>query len=293
MQTQILAELRRFLNALHWIPEHYQLLPVNQESTNQQSTNLAFELRVTASRETLGQTQSYLVKYLGKTDFMPFDRQCTLALQSRLAELSLAPQPLVLSDDQHYLVEQWVPRCPTMSRSALIDKLGVLMADLHQIDVAQANIDASALALLSHWQGYWQQLTAGSDDLWRKRAIFEHQIEALTPIWRDTELNCLCHHDLSLQHIASLENNVIYDWEYGAIGCRFFDLAHAIQVNQLTMAEQCQLLQRYMLHLHEIHRQTQLTLDTLVCSVNRMMPLATLTNELWWAAYQVHSSPRV
>ena len=224
---------------------------------------------------------------------MPFNRQRTLVLQSRLAELGFASQPLALSDDQHYLVEQWIPRSPAMSRLALIDKLGELMADLHQVDVTHANIEAPTLSLLTHWQGYWEQLSAGSDELWRKRAIFAQQIEMLTPIWRDTELNCLCHHDLSLQHIASLENKVIYDWEYGAIGCRFFDLAHAIEVNQLTMAEQCQLLQRYMLHTHDTHRQRQLTLDTLVASVNRMLPLATLTNELWWAAYQVHSSPRV
>ena len=263
------------------------MLPVAQQATNH-----AFELRFEAASEPHQPVQQYLVKYLGQTKFMPLDRQQTLALQAQLANVGYAPNPIVLSSDQQYLVEQWQPRIEEMPRPALISKLGVLMADIHHLNLDDVNIDCPELALLEHWDGYLQRLASGSDDILRKRAAFEQRIEQLTPRWRDASLRYLCHHDFAFQHIASLHTNIIYDWEYGAISCRFFDLANAIFVNGLNMAEQCRLLQRYMLRSHEKHGDKSITLDSLFAAVNDMLPLAQLTSELWWTVYQHHSGSR-
>lgn len=279
-----LTNLKQFLQSLDWIPDNYHL-----QALSQQATNCTFELKFESASQGISPVQRYLVKYLGQTGFMPLDRLQTLTLQTRLAEVGYAPKPIVLSSDQQYLIEQWQPRSTDMSRAALIAKLGMLMADIHYLDLDKANIECPELALLDHWQGYLQQLASGSDDVLRKRAVFEKQIEQLTPRWRDAKLNSLCHHDFAFQHIASLHNNIIYDWEYGAISCRFFDLANAIHVNGLNMAEQCKLLQRYMLRCHDHYDDKKVTLDALFSAVNDMMPLALLTSDLWWAVYQHYS----
>lgn len=279
--------LHQFLKTLSWLPEDYELRPLEQKSSNQ-----VFELVCHAVGED-GETDShYLVKCLTQTEFMPLDRQNAFHIQQQLAELQFAPQPLALSNDHRYQVEQWLPRSNDMSRAALIDKIGAVMADIHHLGSQDMFKDCPKLTLDAHWQMYLQKLTSVSDDMLKKRVQFQQQIEQLTPIWRTTTCEYLCHHDLAFQHIAGLESDVIYDWEYATLGCRYFDLANAILINELNMAEQCQLLQRYMLRAHESPQDKKLTLDELFSGVKTMLPLAVLTNDLWWAVYQHHGQSK-
>ena len=99
----------------------------------------------------------------------------------------------------------------------------------------------------------------------------------LTKEYDDPKDQVLCHNDLALAHIVRTFPLCVVDWEYAALGNRYFDLAAAAQVNKLSTEESRQLA----VHYAEI---TGLD-EARVCERMRMfIPAVKLTNDLWWAA---------
>jgi thiamine kinase len=82
----------------------------------------------------------------------------------------------------------------------------------------------------------------------------------------------LCHNDLHLDHIRA--NDVCVDWEYAALGPRYFDVAMCIVINQLPPTAQTQLLKEYAQH-------TDCDVDTATQQIALYIRLALIINQAW------------
>jgi len=87
----------------------------------------------------------------------------------------------------------------------------------------------------------------------------------------------LCHNDLSLPHIVETTTPVIVDWEYAAMGNRYFDLASCGQINQLGQAQKLALYQAYALY---SGLEQQLVIEQCL----QQEVVVALTASLWYAA---------
>jgi len=250
-------------NNLITTPQEYSLKALPHQSSNQ-----TYQLA-------LHHDQLYFVKSMEDTAFIPFDRRERFQLQQALSEQGWAPQPIALSYDKMWQIEQWKkPEC-AVSRSQLIVRAGELLAQLHTcVNLHALGVDVPQLDLVAHWRHYLSLVKPEQID------EFETQIQVLSEQWHNLEKHCLCHHDLALNHISSMTQPCLYDWEYGAFGNAIFDIACAIVINQLTENEVVLLLQSYC-----EYRGQYANADALIEQVDRVRPLVSLTNALWLAAY--------
>lgn len=218
--------------------------------------------------------QSYFLKYLQNTHFTPLDRRVAFELQTQVAKSGLAPMPLHLCTQQQIHIEEWieVSAVGDFSRDNWIGKTAATMAKIHQLPVQTAAIDLPA-----HWQGYLDYIPP------RYHTSLRQRIAACCDVWQSSNDLCLCHHDLSFQHFAGFNVAMVFDWEYAALGDRYFDLACSILSNQLSAAETRSLLAAYAAIV------PGLTASMVAEKVAAMEPLARLTSELWQLAYDNHS----
>ncbi|MDC1346849.1 phosphotransferase [Glaciecola sp.] len=242
-----------------------------------------------------GLTERVIVKQLHEHDGQAFSFASTFALQQRLFVIGIAAEPIYLSPhissstdakptEQGLLwVEAFVPaeieqaqiqtRAPTLARA---------LAQLHQAPTdtpADTSTDTPIRQLdpIKQCRALISALHASHDandsstacSLSQALDILIHEMQDFQYI-DDTPV--LCHNDLHLDHIRA--NDVCVDWEYAALGPRYFDVAMCIVINQLTPTAQTQLVKEYAQH-------TDCDVDTATQQTALYIRLALIIKQAW------------
>jgi len=242
-----------------------------------------------------GLTERVIVKQLHEHDGQAFSFASTFALQQRLFVIGIAAEPIYLSphisssthakpNEQGLLwVEAFVPAETEQAQAqALTQTLARALAQLHQAPTATPTDKSSdkpirQLDPIKQCKALISALHAGHDandsstacSLSQALDILIHDMQDFQYIY-DTPV--LCHNDLHLDHIRA--NDVCVDWEYAALGPRYFDVAMCIVINQLTPTAQTQLLKEYAQH-------TDCDVDTATQQTALYIRLALIINRAW------------
>ena len=242
-----------------------------------------------------GLTERVIVKQLHEHEGQAFSFASTFALQQRLFVMGIAAEPIYLSppisssthakpNEQGLLwVEAFVPaeteqaqiqtRAQTLARALAQLHLAptdtptdtstdTLFRQLDPIKQGKALISALNTSHDANDSSTACSLSQALDILIHDMQDFQHIDD--TPV--------LCHNDLHFDHIRA--NDVCVDWEYAALGPRYFDVAMCIVINQLTPTAQTQLLKEYTQH-------TDCDVDTATEQTMLYLRLALIINRAW------------
>ena len=242
-----------------------------------------------------GLTERVIVKQLHEHDGQAFSFTSTFALQQRLFVMGIAAEPIYLSppisssthakpNEQGLLwVEAFVPaeteqaqiqtRAQTLARALAQLHLAptdtptdtstdTLFRQLDPIKQGKALISALHTRHDANDSSTACSLSQALDILIKDMQDFKHIDDTLV----------LCHNDLHLDHIRA--NDVCVDWEYAALGPRYFDVAMCIVINQLPPTAQTQLLKEYAQH-------TDCDVDTATQQTALYIRLALIINQAW------------
>ncbi len=231
---------------------------------------------VNNSFKLLGGKTHYFVKVFSAELPINIDRQRNFDQQHCLAKMGLAPAPIYLSEQHAFQVDQWVPHKSLLAlkkgRAETYQTLAACIAFIHQVELPPTNL-FEQLDLPSKLREYQSFAEASISD------SFETEIVRVTDIWQQesNELRCLCHNDLSLQHVLPAPHKLVFDWEYAAISSPYFDLASSLEINQSKPEDECIFINYYA---ELIGKSAQEVQD----KVTVMKPIVSLTNQLWYAA---------
>ena len=211
--------------------------------------------------------QAWAVKVLGPDTFSAVDYTNVYGLQKQLSEQGVAPSLCGFDKHARIWVESWIetPEQTHLDTRLLANALW----RVHQCDV-----NAPTLALVPVWQHYLEQLSS------REARPFVAQRDKLTQLlarYSHYDDYCFCHNDLSFAHLVGAQRDLIIDWEYAAIGNRYFDLAACVVINEMDSLQQQALCEAYAdvsaISLHTVKQQTDI-----------FLPIVQFTNDLWMAA---------
>jgi hypothetical protein len=234
-----------------------------------------------------GLTERVIVKQLHEHEGQAFSFASTFALQQRLFVMGIAAEPIYLSpsisssthakpNEQGLLwVEAFVPAETEQAQiQTRAQTLARALAQLHQAptDTLFRQLDPikQCRALISTLHTRHDandsstacSLSQALDILINDMQDFKYIDD--TPV--------LCHNDLHLDHIRA--NDVCVDWEYAALGPRYFDVAMCIVINQLPPTAQTQLLKEYAQH-------TDCDVNTATQQTALYIRLALIINQAW------------
>ena len=240
-----------------------------------------------------GLTERVIVKQLHEHDGQAFSFASTFALQQRLFVIGIAAEPIYLSphisssthakpNEQGLLwVEAFVP-AETEQAQALTQTLARALAQLHQTPTATPTDKSTdkpirQLDPIKQCKALIRALHAGHNANDSSTACSLSQaldilINDMQDFQHIDDTPVLCHNDLHLDHIRA--NDVCVDWEYAALGPRYFDVAMCIVINQLTPTAQTQLLKEYAQH-------TDCDVDTATQQTALYIRLALIINRAW------------
>jgi thiamine kinase-like enzyme len=210
------------------------------------------------------------VKWMGDDDFSGVNRAHQFALQQQLYRLGVAPQPIWLSDDETIWVEQWLEHSESATLSML--ELANTLARIHSLPITARPLD-----LASRWQHYINvaQLDMSSELYLKAQSLRKQVIKSE----QDDDDYVLCHNDLLTNHLLlSADNSLkIIDWEYAAMGNRYFDLVSCCLINKLEINESRELVKHYakLMNIDEHDAIAKFDLHTEIVAI---------TNDLWFAA---------
>lgn len=220
---------------------------------------------------------SYFVKTFESDEVNLLDRERLFNIQHDLAAKGLSVLPVYLSQKNHFQIDQWLDQ-PTLdsaslSGSEITKRLASILAHIHSLDVKAAPLD-----LPSEWEHYLEITRANSQH------ISTDKVRSMANIWRNacSERATFCHNDLALAHVTDSQTPVVFDWEYCAISCPYFDLASCIKVNGLEATDQASLCAYYA-------QYTELHLSEVVNKVKTMQPLVDFTYTLWYQSASIVS----
>jgi len=216
--------------------------------------------------------ESYFIKTFESDKIALLDRKKLFDIQFKLANIGLAVKPIYLSTSRSFQIDQWVDS-PTLDQGDLsalitIKSLASVLSTLHL-----TKIEAPDLDLPRQWQHYINLIdmpVSASD---------RQTLDSYAAIWHQacSTKAVFCHNDLGLSHVTHTQPNKIFDWEYCAISCPYFDLASCIAVNGLSATDEASLCVFYA-------QQSEQRLSDVVDKVTTMKPLVELTNKLWYEA---------
>lgn len=212
--------------------------------------------------------QCYFLKVFQTNDLQVVSRQQQFELQSQVANCGLAPKPIALSGCQRFWVEEWLETNERARANQGIE-VALLASALSQIH--GLNVAAPTLDLTAEWHRY---LSLAEQDT----EPFRDKITAYQQLFDTENESCFCHNDLHHSHVISGHPLKILDWEYSALGNRYFDLAGCILINQLTEQQQVELLTFYA-------QNTGLDKATVTIRTLAMLPVVDFTSQLWNCAY--------
>jgi len=232
------------------------------ESVNSQQTHTVFCLT--------DKSQRYAVKLIEDINLSMSSREAQFQLQQRLAHTGLAPNPVWLDHENGLWVENW-SRHSYDNNHASHSRLAAAMWRIHNTHL---NEPIPSLDLEAEWLQYIAiaQLSE-TDDLVAESYRLAPQLKSHAK----QEDRVLCHNDLAMAHIPNDSSGVILDWEYGATGNRFFDLAAAACVNSLNDEQQ-------RLFAYEYAKEADLSPQYVLKMLCFFLPAVNLTNSLWEAA---------
>lgn len=217
--------------------------------------------------------QRYFLKLFDGSTALKLDRKTLFKQQQCLAERGLAAQPVYLSHNSDFQLDQWIDGATlqqsTLSRAEQCKLLALTLSKIHSVEMPLEKLD-----LAGDWQYYLSLIP-------RLLSAFEQkQLDVMLQYWQQqsTEDCVLCHNDLAFSHITLAPSTVVFDWEYSALSNPFFDIASAIIINELSAAEQELLFMHYA-------NYKKLPVSLVTQKVNCMLPLVLKTNELWTMAF--------
>jgi thiamine kinase-like enzyme len=229
---------------------------------------------INQSYQLLDNGNHYFVKAFSADPVAIIDRATQFAQLRYLASAGFASTPIYLSQQQSFQVDNWVEspnllHCGLTSEQQyrlLAQSLAKIhtLANGHQLKLAPLDLPA---AWLHYIDLIGTKLTAGQlDNMLHMADYWRHETNAESTV---------CHNDLALQHVTMAK--LVFDWEYSAYSCRYFDIAACLTVNNAT-PRQAQLL------ISEYAKVTGLAAQLLKDKVAKMQPLFTFTNQLWCTA---------
>nr|WP_268820165.1 phosphotransferase [Paraglaciecola sp. G1-23] len=231
---------------------------------------------VNLSYQLVNNKQNYFVKVFISDDMVNIDRRRQFIQQQKLASLGIATKPIYLSSEQTFQVDEWAYGTSLldveMPEQQKYQALGKALAKIHGIE-NNPELNLPLLDLPTRWQDY---LTKANLALSQSEAV---EIEGWTNSWYTAQAtdNCVCHNDLSLQHVLFNSSGIIFDWEYAAFSNRYFDIASCLQINQASSSDEQTLITEYAVlsNIPELEVKSK---------VNAMKPLVKFTNKIWFAA---------
>lgn len=210
----------------------------------------------------------YFLKVFQTNALQVVSREQQFELQSQVATYGLAPKPIALSDCQRFWIEEWLATSESTQANQQINtaRLGRALSLIHALKVT-----APVLELSAEWQRYLSLAGQATAPLKARMAAYQHLFDT------DND-SCFCHNDLHHSHVSGGHTLTVLDWEYAALGNRYFDLAGCILVNQMTEQQQVELLAAYA-------KNTGLDRATVTTRTTAMLPVVDFTSQLWNCAY--------
>lgn len=176
-------------------------------------------------------TQDCVLKRWQHGALFAMDRTLELTIQRRLAQHQLAPQVLDYDFEQGWFLQPYLS-APSLQSVELtpFEKVRAMAKTLATIHDTAIDIPAWSLAnRVEHYLGQLREVdAAAAERMQRQLAPFRPLLDA----WLTDPV--LCHNDLSMNHIVMTCPVTVLDWEYAGLGHHLFDLASAIQINQLS-----------------------------------------------------------
>jgi thiamine kinase-like enzyme len=255
------------IKKVSFLGEQVKVVAINHQGLSNSAFQLTYE------------GQHYFLKELTSNNFVLLDRESLFELQKKLSNKRLAPRPVYLDPKHRFQIDEWIAgddfTCATLSQEQKLLGLANILADTHT-----CNIKAPQLNLLRALQHYSQRIKLeNSQHLSEQLDSFEYQ-------YQQTNESVLCHNDLSLAHCYSLKENLAFDWEYSAVGNRFFDVASCIEINKLNGDDAELLVALYIQESKRRKLESRYSDKQVVENINTMRPIVTFTNDLWVLASQ-------
>lgn len=219
------------------------------------------------------ESKSWAIKCLGPDTFSAVNYNNIQFLQQQLAAHGIAPEIIQYDDNQRIWVELWEDQGDVAGTE--LHRLAMALSRIHDCE-----IDAPTLALIPCWQHYLEQLPKSI------ASGFAEQRDALLPvITHENDYNdfCFCHNDLSVDHLVGQERHLVIDWEYAALGNRFFDIAACISINAFSPNQASELCVEYA-------KLAGLDVDIVQAKVNTFLPVVEFTNRLWSKALEAYQN---
>lgn len=156
-------------------------------------------------------------------------------------EAGIAPRPRYFNPELGALVCDYLP--PDEDQATDSEAIAVLLRKIHQLPALHYRLD-----IAERIRRYRHQLTvAGSPALAAIEQLGQSIAELLRQITPDHREWQLCHNDLNPGNLL-YSGGKLYalDWEYSAMGNRWFDLAVACNTQGYELPQQEQLLEQYL-----------------------------------------------
>ena len=188
---------------------------------------------------------------------------------SRAAQDGLAPGIVFVDEKQQAVICE---RVDSAAQPASGDALGTLCRQIHELPGV-----THQLTLATDIEHYLTQLPPHLADPWRAAMQTCDTETALASLEEDTSY--LCHNDLTPDNLMTHGNHLMaIDWEYAAMGSRYFDVAIACEA--LPSSERDIMVQQVFGD----------TLDNELMTTGKQ--IATLVTALWQSCFAVADAPR-
>ncbi|MBD3585248.1 phosphotransferase [Salinimonas sp. HHU 13199] len=222
----------------------------------------------------------FAVKSLARDEFSGINRFHQFLLQEQLAHREIAPAPVWLNKTQDLWVESWLEK--SIEKDISVGGRPGIMADI-LAQIHHQPITVRPLDLPQRLYHYIDRAGLKDDDPRVRRT--QQVIRQYALDYVPAEHLVLCHNDLSWGHIQSLDPVMIVDWEYAAMGNRFFDLASCASINRFDEKDTDRLISRYA-------QRTAIAQTTVEHYFREQRDVVDVTETLWSAALEATSDGR-
>ena len=147
-----------------------------------------------------------------------FERE--IAIARRAAQAGLAPQIVAVDEAEQIMIMECAD---PLSMRPSAQQLGVLLRAIHALEAVPWRLD-----LRQALEHYLDELPPSQRAAWSAVVAENKHQEALRALEEDPVV--VCHNDLTRGNLMWLDNRLVaIDWEYAAMGSRYFDTAIAAQ----------------------------------------------------------------
>ena len=249
-------------------------------------THQVWECAFEINAQTHTHTERLIVKQLHEHAGQAFSFASTFALQQELFSIGVAAEPIYLSPENTLWIEAYVSNIKVATPSSTIPEeiLAQALAKLHRIGLSKISGSAKTSTIrqldpIAQCQTLINtvQNTSSSNQAGELTFALDNLLTKFAALKNSHNELVLCHNDLHLNHVRGDFDCGGYkcvDWEYAAMGPRYFDLAMCIVINQLSAQQQTQLLLAYA-------EQTDCHAATVKQQTELYVRLALIINQAW------------